>query len=388
MRRLLLAPVLLLAGCTGMYGVPLPGGADLGDAPYLVTVHFADVLDLVPQAGVKVNDVAVGRVEEIRLGADYASAEVRLAVNGAVRLPGNAIARLRQSSLLGEKFVELAAPKQPEGQLAAGAVIPVARTNRSTEIEEVLGALSLLLNGGGVGQLRTITTELDAALAGNEARLRGLLSTVDKVVADLDGQRLDITRAIDSLSRLSATLVAQRHNLTTALEHLAPGLAVLNTQRDQLVEMLRALDKLAVTATDTVRRSSANLVADLKLLEPVLRKIAEAGESLPKSLEILVTFPFTDQTLHTLRGDYVNADVKLDLDLSSVLDNLTRSNQPIIQPPGGRGAPQNPGQPPAAPLLPGAPAPPTTPGMPGGSGDPGLLGGLGGLLNSLLGGPR
>ncbi|GAA2829701.1 MCE family protein [Crossiella cryophila] len=359
-----------------MYGVPLPGGADLGDVPYRITVRFADVLDLVPQAGVKVNDVAVGRVEEIRLGADYATAEVRLAVNGAVRLPGNALARLRQSSLLGEKFVELAAPKEPVGQLAEGAVIPVDRTNRSTEIEEVLGALSLLLNGGGVGQLRTITTELDAALAGNEARLRGLLSTVDKVVADLDGQRVGITRAIDSISRLSTTLVAQRHNLTTALDHLAPGLAVLNTQRDQLVEMLRALDKLAVTATDTVRRSSTNLVADLKLLEPVLRKIAEAGENLPKSLEILVSFPFTDQTLQTLRGDYVNADVKLDLDLSSILDNLTRSNQPIIQPP-------DPRKPPAEPLLPGAPS-----GTPKPPEQPGLLGGLGGLLHTILGGRR
>ncbi|MCK2241989.1 MULTISPECIES: MCE family protein [unclassified Crossiella] len=372
----MLALVVVLTGCTGMYGLPLPGGADLGDAPYRVTVRFADVLDLVPQAGVKVNDVAVGRVEEIKLGADYATAEVRLAVNGAVRLPGNALARLRQSSLLGEKFVELAAPKEPEGQLAEGAVIPLDRTNRSTEIEEVLGALSLLLNGGGVGQLRTITTELDAALAGNEARLRALLSTVDKVVADLDGQRVGITRAIDSISRLSSTLVAQRHNLTTALDHLAPGLAVLNTQRDQLVEMLRALDKLAVTATDTVRRSSTNLVADLKLLEPVLRKIAEAGENLPKSLEILVSFPFTDQTLHTLRGDYVNADVKLDLDLSSILDNLTRSNQPIIQPP-------DPRKPPAEPLLPGG-----TPGTPKLPEQPGLLGGLGGLLHTILGGRR
>ena len=63
---------LLVAGCgqhgfTGLYNAPLPGGADLGDDPYRVTAQLADVLDLVPQASVKVNDVAVGRVSGIRL---------------------------------------------------------------------------------------------------------------------------------------------------------------------------------------------------------------------------------------------------------------------------------------------------------------------------------
>jgi phospholipid/cholesterol/gamma-HCH transport system substrate-binding protein len=113
MRRLvLLLSVFLLAGCgsggfSGMYQLPLPGGADLGEHPYRVVAHFGDVLDLVPQAGVKVNDVAVGRVEKIELARDNKTAVVTMLVNGGVRLPANAGAELRQSSLLGEKFVEL-----------------------------------------------------------------------------------------------------------------------------------------------------------------------------------------------------------------------------------------------------------------------------------------
>ncbi|MBP2473043.1 phospholipid/cholesterol/gamma-HCH transport system substrate-binding protein [Crossiella equi] len=371
-RALALLPVLALSGCTGLYGVPLPGGADLGSRPYHVTVHLADALDLVPQSGVKVNDVPVGRVEEITLAPDHASAHVRVAVHGDVRLPANALARLRQSSLLGEKFIELQAPRDPTGALADGAVIPVERTNRSVEIEEVLGALSLLLNGGGVAQLRTVTRELGAALSGNEQRLRGLLSTVDRIVTDLDGQRVQITRAIDAMARLSTTLLAQRGHLTKALDELAPGLRVLNTQRDQLVDLLRALDRLAVTATDTVRRGTDDLVADLRLLEPVLRQLAAAGENLPKSLEVLVTFPFTDYTLKALKGDYVNADVTLDLDLTSVLDNLSRANRPVL---GGPRAPEQPSSPGPAALLPGPPPPPPPPG-------------LGELLSVLLGGRR
>ncbi len=91
-------------------------------------------------------------------------------VNGSVRLPGNAIAEIEQSSLLGEQFVALSVPPgiAPTGRLASGAVIPVVRTTSNATVEQVLGALSLLLNGGGIDQLHTITTQLNAALSGNE----------------------------------------------------------------------------------------------------------------------------------------------------------------------------------------------------------------------------
>src|SRR5699024_6490453 len=66
------AVVLSLAGCgfSGIYDIPLPGGAELGDDPYRVHVQFRDVLDLVPQSGVPANNVRAGRVESIALADD------------------------------------------------------------------------------------------------------------------------------------------------------------------------------------------------------------------------------------------------------------------------------------------------------------------------------
>jgi phospholipid/cholesterol/gamma-HCH transport system substrate-binding protein len=109
---------LLLSGCGfhGLYSTPLPGGANLGRHPYTVTVEFADVLDLVPQSAVKVNDVAVGRVDSVELHGWHAL--VKLSVNGDVRLPANARAELLQTSLLGEKYVQLEQPPaDPVGDL-------------------------------------------------------------------------------------------------------------------------------------------------------------------------------------------------------------------------------------------------------------------------------
>jgi phospholipid/cholesterol/gamma-HCH transport system substrate-binding protein len=305
---------LVLTGCSGefkgVYDLPLPGGADVGDHPYHVTVQFADVLDLVPQAAVKVGDVPVGRVQTIRLGADGWTAEAVVEVNGDVVLPADAVARLRQSSLLGEKFVELSAPDgtapQQTARLADQAVIPVSRTNRNPEFEEVFGALSLLLNGGGIGQLQTINRELSKVMTGNETQIRSFLSGVNTLATDLDAHRQDITAALEGVNQLATTLADRDAQVSGALTDLTPGLRTLTDQRTQLVAMLQSLDDLSGVATDVIHRSKDDLVADLTALAPILHRLADAGAALPKSLEILPSFPYTDAVLPAIKGDYLN----------------------------------------------------------------------------------
>ena len=111
-------------------------------------------------------------------------------------------------------------------------MIPLDRTDRNPEVEEVLGALSLLLNGGGVGQLQTIVHEVNDALSGNEPEIRAMLSNIDTVVGTLDEEKGNIDRAIDALDRLSSNLAKQTDDIALALDDLAPGLKVVNEQRD------------------------------------------------------------------------------------------------------------------------------------------------------------
>lgn len=378
---------LVLTGCgpggfSGLYNAPLPGGADVGDHPYRVTVEFADVLDLVPQATVKVNDVQVGRVERVRLAEDTRSALVDIVVNGDVDLPANADAELRQTSLLGEKFVDLRPPAdaEPAGRLSDGDHIPLARTSRHAELEEVFGALSLLLTGGGVEQLHTIASELNNALRGNEAEIKALLSRVDHLVTELDGQKARIIEAIDGLAELSRTLVAEKRHLTEGLDHLAPGIRVVANQRDQIVDMLTALRRLSRVTVDTVGKTREQLVANLRALEPTLRKLAESGDNLTEALKILPTYPLPWNAGNTMKGDYANVDVEFDLNLDQLIGNLSRSGQsPIPQLP----SPQLDDGPPLP--LPETPQLPTLPALPGldGSAD---SDGAGSLLGSLLGG--
>ncbi|MEU9191929.1 MCE family protein [Streptomyces hundungensis] len=310
------ALALTLGSCSmpsfsGIDQLPLPGGADLGSHPYDITADFADVLSLVPQAAVKVNDVAVGRVTRVSLASDGWSAKVSMRIRGDVKLPANSYARLEQSSLLGEKFVQLSAPaKETEesarGSLGPGAAIPISRTNRNPEVEEVLGALSMLLNGGGVNQLKTITTELNKAIKGREPEVRSMLQRVNTLVTDLDGHRGDITAALDGVNRLSATLATRKDQVATVLTGLAPGLKVLEDQRGSLLTMLTSLDTLSTVAVSTINKSKDDMVADLKAIAPILTTLADSGKDLPDSLQVLLTYPFTDEVLRGVKGDYLN----------------------------------------------------------------------------------
>jgi phospholipid/cholesterol/gamma-HCH transport system substrate-binding protein len=314
-----LACLLLAAGCSsgsgfnGIYSIPLPGGANLGSHPYQVTAQFSDVADLVPQSAVMVNDVAVGRVTKIFLASHRWTASVTMLVNGNVRLPANAIAEISQSSLLGEQYVALSAPPgiTPAGRLLNDAVIPVARTTADATVEEVLGALSLLLNGGGINQLHTITTQLDAAMTGNEPQIRSLLVQLHTLLVNLNQHTGEIKAALDGLDTLSATLAKRDRQIGNALDNLTPGLKVLADQRAQLVAMLNSLHRLTGVAVSTINASQANLVSDLRELNPSLRQLANAGQSLPLALQVLLTYPFTNQVLQDVKGDYLNAYLSL-----------------------------------------------------------------------------
>lgn len=333
--RLLAVVVVLLAlalsGCgvfdRGAADLDLPGGADLGDHPYTLKADFSDVLDLVPQSSVQVDDVPVGRVESITLSEDGESARVTMSVNGSVVLPRGTTARIQQTTLLGEKYVALLRPGGPagtvlasaatgstgstaSGRLGDGDVVPLSSTSQAVGVEQVLGALSMLLNGGGVGQFQEISRELQAISTGRTDQIRGFLRQTRAFVSTLDAHRDDITGALDGLDRLGRQLERDQGKVVTALEDVQPGLAVLDEQRGQLVAMLKALDRLSTVTTRTLDRSREDIVADLELLSPILDQLGRSGSDLPQALQVLLTYPFPDAVLPAIRGDYLNTFIR------------------------------------------------------------------------------
>jgi len=329
MKRLTALPALLAAGALALSGcdfsvgnMPLPGGADVGDHPMTVTANFPDVLDLVPQSTVKVADVTVGKVTDVELDGD--TAKVTMLINGDTKLPENVDAELRQTSLLGEKFVSLSAPPTgATGQLSDGAVIPIEHTGRNPEVEEVLGALSLVLNGGGVAQLHTIATELNSALKGREGSTKSVLQQLRLLMTQLDDSKGDIITAIEAINRVSKAVNGQRASIDSALEELPDAFRSLDAQRADLVKMLQALDQLGKVGVRVIKASKDATIDSLRSLTPILTKLQEAGQAFPYSLNVFLTYPFVDETVgrdptvarNLHMGDYTNLSIKLDVNL-------------------------------------------------------------------------
>ena len=320
----LLGAALVLTGCSfDPYQLPLPGGPDVGSDPITVTAEFRDVLDLVPDSTVKVDDVSVGKITDISLVGYHA--EVTMQLRKDTRLPDNAVATIQQTSLLGEKFVDLAAPASgaSANPLRSGDVIPISHTGQNPEVEQVLGALSLLLNGGGVGQLQTITRELNKTLHGREGEARSVLHQIKDFSGQLDRHKHDIVQALDALDRLSTSLNHQRDTIDATLNELPGALHSINTQRHDLVRMLRALAHLSGVGTRVISLSKASTIATLRQLSPVLSQLQASGKHFVEAFNVALTYPFVDEVVgrdpqvarNLQMGDYTNLSIKLDISL-------------------------------------------------------------------------
>jgi phospholipid/cholesterol/gamma-HCH transport system substrate-binding protein len=324
----ILAMVVAVAGISGcgwrgLNSLPLPGTQGNGPGSFVIQAQMPDVNNIQPNSRVRVADVTVGHVTKIERQGWHALVTMQL--NGDVNLPVNATVKIGTTSLLGSYHIELALAKgeAPQGKLRGGSVIPLSHGSAYPSTEQTLAALSLVLNGGGLGQVQDITEALSTAFRGREKDVRSLIGQLDKFTAYLNDQKGDIIAATESLNRLVSKFAAQQPVLDHALATIPDALAVLNGERSNLVEAADQLSKFSALTVDSVNRTKENLVKELTRLGPVLESLANAGPALTRSLSLLATFPFPNETFENFqRGDYANLTAIVDLTLSRIDQGL------------------------------------------------------------------
>ncbi|MGW4332818.1 MCE family protein [Rhodococcus koreensis] len=317
---MLVGVVAAAAGCRfdGINSIGLPGNAVGGDA-HEVTVELADIQNLVGNSPVKAGNVIVGNISHIT--GDNWGAKLTLELDPDAEIPANVSAKLAQTSVLGSQYLELTVPPGTEGvgRLADGDVIPLARTSQYPSTEEVLSALALVLNGSGLQQIRTVTSELNRVLGGREESLRRLFGNLEEFVGGVDRQRDDIVRAIDGLDRLGAELASQNQTIDRGITSIQPALQILDEQQKQLTMMLNDVGRFGEVATEVLESSRDDLDANLRALQPVLSQLAATGDHLPEALKIAATIPFpVTTTQRAVRGDYMNLFLTLDVSAETV----------------------------------------------------------------------
>ncbi|MBX9920620.1 MCE family protein [Mycolicibacterium frederiksbergense] len=376
------------SGCAfqGVNSLPLPGAVGRGADALIYQVEIANVATLEPNSPVMIDDVVVGSVRSLTVRDWHAVVEV--SVKPDVTVPGNAVASVGQTSLLGSMHVALNPPigEAPEGKLPPGATVALSNSSTYPSTEQTLASLAAVVNGGGLGQIGDVIHNFSTAISGRETEIRDLITRLDTFVGVLDAQRGNIVASIESLNRLSSTFAGQRDVITRALDKIPPAMDVLIKERPRLVTALQKLGTFGNTASRLANESQADLVRNLKNLEPAIKALADVGKQLPNVLEYAVHFPFTQSFIdRAIRGDYYNLFATIDLTVPRLKRTAflgTRWGEPGLELVPAPGDPPylnytydplktgieppppeiiNPGEPPAAPPPPPLPTGPVLP---------------------------
>ncbi|CAA0127683.1 Lipoprotein LprN [Mycolicibacterium vanbaalenii] len=390
---------LSMTGCAfqGVNSLPLPGA--VGRGPDAVTYHveIANVATLESNSPVLIDDVVVGSVGEMTVDDWHAS--VTVSVKPDIVVPGNAVATVGQTSLLGSMHLSLNPPigEEPSGRLQPGATLPLNASSTYPTTEQTLSSLSTVINGGGLGQIGDIIHNFNAGISGRESEIRDLLVRLDDFVGVLEQQQGNIIASIQQLQRVAGTFAGQTDVIDRALKDIPPALDVLIRERPQFTTALDRLGQFSDTATGLVNDAGDDLVQTLDNLGPVLGALADIGPDLNLALLWASAFPYGPGFAEKItRGDYINLYAIFDITYPRLKKTLllgTRwgdENAKLIPAPGDPyylnysydplkigvapppeealpapgAAPGEPMPPATGPLLPVAPPPPSAPWLP------------------------
>lgn len=369
---------------TTMRDLPIPGTGVSGDT-IEVRARFSEALNLAEGAPVKVNGVDMGKVKSIAV--DDFTAEATLTLQEDADLREGARARLRYTTPLGELFVDVTNPADGAA-LGDDAVLELPETETAPTVEDALAQASLLINGGGLDQLQTVTEELNTALNGNEADYRALLDKASLFLTQANATTESIDLVLTSLNSLSTTLSSREKTINRAVKEIRPAAKVLREKTPEFTRLLAEIERFSEAANGTVEATRTQLLSLLKEIEPVLAEFAKNNGTFDASLRSVIRAAASADEV--VASDYLNISLELHLDnldldgllegtLNGLLDllGLDLGKLPLLGGSKGAGATSKSGSPPTSGSASGSG------GGPGAAADP--LG-LSGLLNSLFGG--
>jgi phospholipid/cholesterol/gamma-HCH transport system substrate-binding protein len=328
----LLALLVVLTGCAGptFSSLPLPGSGVSGDT-IKVSADFDDALNLADGAAVRVDGVKSGKVADVT-SHDF-HARVEMTVRTDARIRQGATARLRYTTPLGELFVDISNPDTGP-LLRDGARLPLSATSTAPTVEDALASASLLINGGGLSQLETITTEANKALGGHEGQVRDLLERSAALLAKVNSSSGDIDRTLRALDRVSTMLHQRRDTIRQALVDVRPAAQVLRANLGNITGLLTTLEQFAGNANSVVNQSRDQLLTIVREAVPVLQELSSVRSVFPGTLDAIVKL--AAMLDNVLPNDYLNLGTHLYLDRGIVAGQLLSGDTLLNLLKGGR----------------------------------------------------
>jgi phospholipid/cholesterol/gamma-HCH transport system substrate-binding protein len=265
-----------------------------------LSAGFEDVGDLAPSAPVMMADVTIGKVTDIRLVGE--EAVVTMEVERSARVPQGVEARIRRTSLLGERIVDLHLPKDLSAPpLQDGAVLE--DTDTRPDLEDLVREGSDVLAPIAASEIATLVDEGAEGFGGRGEEIRAILGNFSRIVEGYSGRTDQIRSVILSMERFNSTLASRAGAHALATANTARSVDVLKEETGRLERAIKSLNRLSVAGEDLLRDHSDEMGRFFNQMRVILGVLRQEQDSL---IEILRWAPGHNRNLQTTEyGDFV-----------------------------------------------------------------------------------
>jgi phospholipid/cholesterol/gamma-HCH transport system substrate-binding protein len=295
------------------------GGLDwLKKEGYTVYANFKNIAGLDEKTKVKIAGVDAGIIEKITL--KDGTARLSLRIDKDVVIYSDAVASIKASGLLGDKYLEIKIGSEKPGLKNGDTIKNVLEVvdvddmvRKLSKVSDNINTLAGSLNDafgteeakaalkGSVLNLDDITANLNRTIVVNDRKMRNVLDTIQNLTASLN----DILKK--NREPFTST-VANMEEFSSKLKSEGPGLIEnLNTATRELREMVvenRSGIKSAVESVDNIAKkidkgegTIGKLVKDDRLYD----NVSKAAESLDRTIGAIDRF----RTFITFQADYL-----------------------------------------------------------------------------------
>jgi phospholipid/cholesterol/gamma-HCH transport system substrate-binding protein len=342
-----------------------------------VTADFPEAIGVYAGSDVRVDGIKIGTITSVK--AEGSHVRVAMEYDSKIKLGSDAIATVISSSLVADRYVQLA-PLVTSGKVLADHA-NITRTYQPVELDDIYSALNTLSaalgpNGANKnGALSDLVNVAAADLKGNGTQLGQSITNVSKAAQTLANGRDDLFGTVKNLQSFVQTLSESDASVKKFNTELATVAGELADERGALADTLKNLSSALDSLAGFIKYNQAAIHTDVTGLESITGILAKDKAALNETLAVAPVA--LANLVHTYNASSGTLDQRSNLSsltdagsLCSILNLILKGNLSVLDAPSQAACAA------VAKTLPGGSLPTTLPGVQQVVGDvTGLLGG-------------
>src|SRR3954454_12759573 len=277
-------------GCFGIliflwlsFGGPIP----LKPQDYRLKVDVPEASNLANEADVRMSGITIGKIKSKELDKGATATKITLDIDPKFApLPKDTKFILRQKTMLGETYAELAPGDPHKGYLKDGGTIPAASVEPTVELDEIFSAFDKPTREAFRKWVAQSAQSIKGSKDNPDSTARDLndafgnlgpfASDASDVLGVLDRQKVDLSKLIRNTGEVFGAISERDHalrNLVTNSDQVFSATARRDAALRQIFQIFPTFLDESKATLDRLKTFSSNATPVIKDLQPVAQKL-------------------------------------------------------------------------------------------------------------------